>query len=264
MKKQHLLTSLWIVLVVASSFTFAPTPSLKLIGHRGGVVDSTYAENSMASLREAYRRKYYMVEIDVRLTKDGQLITQHDPDFSKYFGIREKTQDLNWQQIKAMHNNKDGDVPMLLEEVFRYCKGKLQIMLDNKILGNDTALFKKIEDLLRHYDLLDKAMIIGTEEIRRYFINKTNTCFSRAAIETLLNDKKVDKNKLLLFEHGNVLTKADIDWANQNGIPVVPSINKFHYTDIPYMQGAERDIKNLQQWGVQFYQIDSEFDKWLN
>jgi glycerophosphoryl diester phosphodiesterase len=264
MKKHNFLTWLWMVLAVSSSFTFLPAAPLKLIGHRGGVVDSTYAENSLASLKEAYRRKYYMVEIDVRLTKDGQLITQHDPDFNKYFGVKEKVQALDWQQIKAMHNNKDGDVPLLLEEVFRYCKGKLQIMLDNKITGNDTLLFKKIEELLRRYELLDKAMIIGTEEIRRYFVNKTNVCFSRAAIETLLNDKNIDKKKLLLFEHGNVLTKVDIDWANRNSIPVVPSINKFHYTDIPYMQGAERDIKNLQQWGVQFYQIDSEFDKWLN
>ncbi len=44
---------------------------------------------------------------------------------------------------------------------------------------------------------------------------------------------------------------------------VVPSINKLHYTKEPYMEGAARDIENLKQWGVEFFQVDSEFDKWL-
>jgi glycerophosphoryl diester phosphodiesterase len=95
-------------------------------------------------------------------------------------------------------------------------------------------------------------------------LNKTNVCYSRADIEKMKDDKTIDLKKMLLFEHGNVLTKNDIDWANQNGITVVPSINKFHYTDIPYMEGAARDISNLRKWGVKYYQIDSEFDKWLH
>jgi glycerophosphoryl diester phosphodiesterase len=252
-----------VMVITSCSFIIIPSGKHKSIGHRGGVVDSTYAENSLAALQEAYRRKYYMVEIDVRLSKDGQLITQHDPDFKKYFGITQKTGELTWEEIKALHNNKDGGRPLLLEEVLQYCQGKLQIMVDNKILGNDTLVFKKIEDLLRRYKLLDHAMFIGTEEIRRFFLNKTNVCYSRAAIEAMQGKKNINFKKILLFEHGNVLTKNDIDWANQNGLTVVPSINKFHYTNIPYMEGAERDIKNLQQWGVQYYQIDSEFDKWL-
>lgn len=109
--------------------------SSKLIGHRGGVVDSSYTENSMPALETAVKRGYYMVETDVRLTKDNQLI--------------------------------------------------------------------------------------ATTAACRY------------------------------------------NRAQQNNILVVPSINKFHYTDIPYMQDADRDITQLKKWGVEFYQIDSEFDKWL-
>lgn len=260
MKKLFLI--LLLPVVVMSSFI--NNSPYKLIGHRGGVVDSTYAENSMASLEQAYKRGYFMVEIDVRLTKDGKLITQHDPDFKKYFANAARTDEMTWEQIKAMHNNKDGSRPLLLEEVFKYCEGKMEIMLDNKIKGNQPAIFQQIEALLKQYHLLDKAMIIGTDEIRKYFVNKTNVCFNRKMIESMLTDKTVDLKKVLLFEHGNVLTKNDIDWANEHGITVVPTVNKFHYTDIPYMEGSKRDINNLKQWGVTYYQIDSEFDEMLD
>ena len=170
---------------------------------------------------------------------------------------------LPWEETKKLHNNKDKSRPLLLEEVLQYCNGKLQIMVDNKITGNDIVSFQKMETLLKKYQLLDKAMFIGTEDTRKYFLNKSNTGYSRKVIEAMMADKSIDLKKIFLFDHGNVLTKSDIEWANQNGIAVVPSINKFHYTTVPFMEGAARDISNLRQWGVEFYQIDSEFDRWF-
>ena len=57
--------------------------NLELIAHRGGVVNSKSPENSLKALNEAINRGYYMVEVDVRLTKDGVLITHHDKDFKR-------------------------------------------------------------------------------------------------------------------------------------------------------------------------------------
>ena len=88
--------------IMLCSFISIFSPKARIIGHRGGVVDSTYAENSLASLKEAYNRGYYMVEIDVRLTKDSQLITQHDPHFLKYFGIAQKTNELTLGRNKKI------------------------------------------------------------------------------------------------------------------------------------------------------------------
>ena len=51
-----------------------------LIAHRGGVVDSARAENSLPALEEAARHGFNMVEVDLRVTKDGVLIINHDAD----------------------------------------------------------------------------------------------------------------------------------------------------------------------------------------
>jgi glycerophosphoryl diester phosphodiesterase len=237
--------------------------SSKLIGHRGGVVDSSYTENSMPALEAAVKRGYYMVEIDVRLTKDSQLIAQHDPTFYKYYHVNRNTQQLGWDSVRLLRSDRDNSRVLHFEEVLQFCKGKLQIMLDNKIIGNDIASFRRIEALMRKYDLLDKALIIGTSETRQYFTGKAKVGYNLNALKKMQQSAGFKPELYFLFDHGNVLTEEAVNWAHQNNILVVPSINKFHYVNIPYMQGADRDITQLKKWGVEFYQVDSEFDQWL-
>ncbi|HTD93296.1 MAG TPA: glycerophosphodiester phosphodiesterase family protein [Chitinophagaceae bacterium] len=245
-------------------FSFSRVVKPKLIGHRGGVIDSTNAENSLQALKDAYKKGYYMVEIDVRLSSDRQLVTNHDNHFSKYFNNPAKVADLSWDNMRVLRNNKDDGHPLLFEEVLQYCKGKMQIMIDNKIMGNDTASFHHIKTLLNKYGLLSKAMFIGTEETRAYFYGAAACGYSRADLEKQMNKPRFDPSKVFLFDHGNVLVEDDIRWADQHKITVVPSINKFHYTAEPFMDGARRDIGNLRKWGVEYFQIDSEYDIFLH
>ena len=235
----------------------------KLIGHRGGVIDSTNTENSMAGLVAASNRGYYMVEVDVRLTKDSQLIIQHNADLNTYYHVNKNTQQLTWEEIRVLKSDRDGSQPILFEDALKYCQGRLQIMLDNKITGNDIVSFKKMEDLLRKYGLLENALIIGTDQTRVYFNGKARTGYSLKALKQLQSQNQLDPARYYLFEHGNVLTESDVRWAQSNNILVVPSVNSFHYRDVPFMVGAKRDIENLKKWGVEYYQIDSEFDQWL-
>jgi len=57
----------------------------RLIAHRGGIVEGKYNEYDPASIQAAIDLGYYMLEIDVRETKDGVLIVPHDSDFIRIF-----------------------------------------------------------------------------------------------------------------------------------------------------------------------------------
>ncbi|WP_177194095.1 glycerophosphodiester phosphodiesterase family protein [Dyadobacter sp. SG02] len=249
---------------ISNEEPFGAPVKAKIIGHRGGVIDSTYTENSMAGLEAAYKRGYYMAEIDIRLTRDGQLIILHDATLNNYYHVNKAAKDLTWDEIRGLKSDRDGSSPVLLEDALKYCKGRLQVMLDTKITGNDTVNFKKIEDLLTKYSLLDNAMVIGSNEIRSYFDGKSKTGYSINALKQLKSRYEFKPERYFLFSHGNEIKEEDVKWAQANHVMVVPSINKYHYfRDIPFMEGAKRDIENLKKWGVVYYQIDSEFDRWL-
>jgi glycerophosphoryl diester phosphodiesterase len=54
---------------------------IHLIAHRGGIVDDTHPENSPASVEAAIQRGYWMLEVDIRRTRDGRAVVQHDANF---------------------------------------------------------------------------------------------------------------------------------------------------------------------------------------
>src|SRR5690606_37511719 len=69
-----------------------------LIAHRGGVVDSSNAENSLPALQHAIERGYWMVELDLRLTKDSVLIIQHDNHFRRYYHMDKPVSAMTWKE----------------------------------------------------------------------------------------------------------------------------------------------------------------------
>src|SRR5688572_16882286 len=81
MKIRILTLTLLSVLLCGFSFLMPPNfGDYKLIAHRGGVVEDKNPENSPSAIEEAISRGYWMIEVDIRETKDGIAIAQHDPD----------------------------------------------------------------------------------------------------------------------------------------------------------------------------------------
>lgn len=230
-----------------------------LIAHRGGVVDSTNAENSLPALQAAYKRGYKMVEIDVRLTKDSVFIIQHDRNFKRYFGVDRSVTDMTWAEIKQLTSDKGGSKVLLLEEALQYCSGKMDVMIDNKVDGNDTLLFGKVVALLKKYGLQKNALMIGTDESTAFFTGKIKLSCTRQQLEE--NMKKTGYRPADYYLFGGEITSADVRWAKQHNILAVGVINAWRYRQSANPRlDAQKDADRLKATGLQYFQIDSEFD----
>ncbi|MFD1143140.1 glycerophosphodiester phosphodiesterase [Larkinella insperata] len=233
-----------------------------LIGHRGGVVDSTHTENGLSALREAARRGYWMVELDMRLTKDSVLIAQHDKTLTRFYGQPGTVGQTRWQDMAGLVSNVDQNTPQTLERMLQECQEQnLQVMLDNKIEGLDTLLFARVVALLRQYKLQEKALMIGTDESTPYFTGKVKLSCTRQQLEENMKKPGYRAAHYFLFEGPKTLTQESVQWARRHGIMVVAAINKWAYQRVPdLMEVAKKDIRRLKSYGIQYVQIDSEFD----
>lgn len=236
-----------------------------LIAHRGGVVDSTFTENGLPALRQAARMGYKMVETDMRVTADGVLIANHDADFNRFYGDPRKVTETQWAEARKLTSKLDGNHPMSLEDVFRFCaENNMAIMLDNKIAGLDSALFYRLTGLLDRYHLRETALMIGTDESTAFFTGKVRLSCSRKQLEENMQKPGFRAGHYYLFERPASLTREDVAWARKNDIRVVAAINKFHYrksTDM--MADAKKDCERMLEYGVAEFQIDSEFRPFL-
>lgn len=240
----------------------APPPGIKWIAHRGGVVDARYSENSPASLEAAISNGYWMIESDIRETKDGKIITQHDPDFKRFYGDPRRVQDMTLAEVKALRANPGGTAPLTFAELAAACKGRLRLMLDIKEPEHSTAFYQEIEDELRRAGLLASTYVIGLDSSRRHFHTKARVAVNFAQLKEAVALSGFAGQLYFLFEWGKTLTREQVDFARSHKVAVVPSVNTFHYgSDMKAsLEQGTADIRRLLTWGVTEFQIDSVYE----
>ena len=69
-----------------------------LIAHRGGAAEAP--ENTLQAFVKAIEKaKCQILEMDVRITKDGQIIVCHDEDLLRMCGDTRKVKDVNFKDL---------------------------------------------------------------------------------------------------------------------------------------------------------------------
>lgn len=254
--------------ITTSILTFLPAGNvhaeqvIRLIAHRGGVVDRHHPENSAGAAKEAIRRGYWMLEIDLQETKDGHIVVHHD-DFQKSFGVLKMPGDLTWAQISKLRAEEDHSRPLEFKEFASLCKGEIQLMIDTKPPSHSRSFYESMERTLRENELLQDAYFIGTAEARAYFKGKARISISREELKEKLAAGEEVAPYYFLFEHGTTLDAAGIDLARRAGIPAVVSINEDHYAGKAHMMAAHTDVERMKDLGVTYFQIDTPYDIWL-
>ena len=246
---------------------------MEMIAHRGGVVDERHAENSLSGLREAHRRGYCGVEVDVRLTADGALLVHHDPHFGKIFGQPERlVGETMAAEAAALRGEPGGEAPRLWAAACAAVADlRMVVMVDIKVADPSDEVLAEVEGTLAQHGLLGDALFLtDIPRVGEWFGGKARTALRVQQLRALLADdsdgSSSDHESLgrrhFLFDHGNVLTPSDIHLAQQHSIEVIPSVNVFHYTSeaVAPMAGAARDLAMLAEAGVKRVQVDSVFE----
>lgn len=253
----------------------AAAPAFKLIGHRGGVVEELFPDNSAAALKAAVARGYWGVEIDIRETKDGVLVIQHDADLMKNFGDPRAIKDVTWDEMSGWRTKNANQSPWRFEDVIQAAHDAgLHVMLDSKE-PHSADFVNKVEAILIAHSMLDRSLIIGSGDALKHFFGKAPVGLKYRSLRPRLEKDPTLKDSYFLFDEGTTLTADMVKWAQSQGVRVVPSINVYHYYETS-MQGKSRDemaaimlprarahIEALKALGVTEFQIDSEFDTWF-
>jgi glycerophosphoryl diester phosphodiesterase len=79
-----------------------------------------------------------MIELDVHITRDGEIVVCHDDSLERTTGLRKLIGELTWEEIRKLDAGKwfgpefaGAKIP-LLEEVLRWAKGKIPVVVEIK------------------------------------------------------------------------------------------------------------------------------------
>lgn len=93
--------------------------------HRGD--SSRHRENTVIAIQSAIEAGADIVEIDVRLTSDGQVVVIHDPTLDRLWGVNAQINAKTWAEVEKIGEGSDR-IP-LLEDVLRIFVGTSSMLM---------------------------------------------------------------------------------------------------------------------------------------
>ena len=164
-----------------------------LIAHRG--LHYNYLENTLGAFKEAIKNNY-IIELDIRLTKDKKIIVFHDNNLFRITGINKNINESTYEEL-----NKIINIPTL-QKVLNLVSGKDPIIIEIKLSKKLFQLEKELSKLLDNYNYRFAIQSFNPLSILWFRINKPkyirgyliNSIYSKnIIINRLLNSRMLNK-----------------------------------------------------------------------
>lgn len=123
------------VLALVSTTAFAQKSEIILLAHRGGCGEGM--ENTLGTFEKTLAAGITAYEIDVRITKDGKIVLQHDDTLKRTAGVDKRVEDLTEKELREI-TLKDGSKLCFLDEFL-------------KLMGKYPGLFVEVELKCKKY-----------------------------------------------------------------------------------------------------------------
>jgi len=187
------------------------------IGHRGA--RAYEPENTLRSFKKALELGVDAVELDVRRTKDGEIVVIHDAEVDRTTNGKDLVSKLTLKEIKELVTEKGEKIPTL-EEALDFLDKKVKILMELK----ETGLEEKVLGLVHEKGLEKNVIIVSFLEEALRKVRELND-----EIETgLIYVRHGNPIKAALELKANYLLPlyrfthtANVQKAHENGLKVI-------------------------------------------
>ena len=128
----------------------------KIAAYRGvnfahrGLHGEGAAENSLSAFRRAVEEGFG-VELDVRLSGDGELVVFHDSTLKRMTGVDKKVDELTLAELRELRLASTDDTVPTLREVFDLVDGKIPLLIERKEKTGESDVTEKLLSELEGY-----------------------------------------------------------------------------------------------------------------
>ena len=115
-----------------------------ILAHRGA--SDARLENTLAAFTHAIERGADGVELDVQLSRDGEVIVFHDHDLARLAGRQEKIEHLTWDELSRVALHQNNRIPRLADLLEHWPTDR---WLNVELKSGGAAVGQKVVGLLR-------------------------------------------------------------------------------------------------------------------
>ena len=123
-----------------------------IVGHKGA--SSIAPENILRAFRKAIELKADLIEFDVQLSKDNEMVNNHDPNTFTTTGYNGLIKEMTLKELKQLDFGEGERIPTLAE-LITIAKDKIGLIFDIKASGLNEILV----EILRNENLTNPSII---------------------------------------------------------------------------------------------------------
>jgi len=220
-----------------------------VVAHRGA--HDGIPENTLAAYQRAIDLGCDFVEVDVRATKDGTLVSIHNATVDAYTnGVKGAVRNFTLPELQAIDIGsrvgpqwREERVPTI-QEVFALCRGKIGVYLDVK----EPALVPKLLDMVREHGMKREVLWYTGLPQQQYVQENCRECLVMPdpGIERNLpaTFTRLDRPPRIIASVMKFCSKSFVQTAHAQGAIVI--------TD----EGTSDDWPTMLEWGMDGIQTD--------
>jgi glycerophosphoryl diester phosphodiesterase len=232
----------------------APASKHKFIvaAHRGDHV--VYPENTLAAYQEAIKNEADYVEIDLRTTKDAELISMHDANINRMTNGTGMVKDLTLNELEQLKVKSKDTISKVtyriptFKQILQLCKNKINIYLDFKAADPAVAY-----QMIKQYGM-EKQVLVYINSAEQFtgwrkaapkmplMLSLPDSVKNVAGMESFINKYQVD-----ILDGSYKQYDADmVKFAESKHIPVWPDIQSAGEGPADWDKALDKGLTGLQ------------------
>lgn len=147
-----------------------PSPRVLKVAHRGGA--GLAPENTLAAFNMGLAHGADFLELDIHMSKDGQLVVMHDALLERTTNASGEVSDYTAAELAALDasarysgaNAPERQPVPTLDQVLALAKGRAAVQIEIKLRADKTrypGIEAKLVELLRAQGMLDDVMVLS-------------------------------------------------------------------------------------------------------
>jgi hypothetical protein len=236
------------------------------IAHRG-YINGDHPKNSLSALGKAIELGYDMIEIDIRETKDKEIILNHDEDLMRLFKIEAKVKDLVLNELKKFKFSNLIDKILSFEDCLKLCQDKVGLLIEVKDKVYSESYLKNIYQALVKWKMVEQVIIYPPRgDLIDFYLGKVRVGLNYEQFFKIKGEEGL-VDKVVVLEMPDRWDKNTIeDIHRQNSITLTTV--KQTYFDRKFSTGdhlklAWQTIDELKKLGIDGINIDSIYHDFL-
>jgi glycerophosphoryl diester phosphodiesterase len=248
-------------------FKYTPDMIPFVSAHRGGAAKG-FPENCIPTFENTLCHVHAILEIDTRLTSDGEIVLMHDVTIDRTTTGKGRVSDYTLKELGQFYltdtegNPTEYKIPTL-DEVLKWVDGKTMLVLDRKTVPIETLVNKVIEHKMLHRVIFmvynyDEAQLVNKlqpEAVMEVFVKDKN------ALDNLMATGIPPRNMVAFIAHARPEDNAIYSQINQAGMMNIIGTGRIF--DHDFKKGQTRIYEDLIEEGCNIIEADLAIDAGL-